>query len=259
MEQKNFFTGFFFIFIILFAVASVLTYLDVFSDFEYIDYVIYFFYLGAPTICVICLFITFRFYGFKSFEGKVWLFFTIGIFLWLVGEWIFFYYDVFTGEAPFPSIADYVYVAGYVPLILAFLQKARYAKIELEFKRTSIIIIILLSIFLFTTIFIAMPILQDPDVPTVDKVAGLLYPYLDLILLTLALFIAVYWGFSVAKGWFFISAGMILITTADITYAYLFSKNIYTGPVDLLFTFCYLSFALGAIYQKKLHEALIMI
>ncbi|NWG10830.1 hypothetical protein HXY33_03640 [Candidatus Bathyarchaeota archaeon] len=50
----------------------------------------------------------------------IWLCFTVGLFLWFVGEAIWMGYAVILGvEIPYPSVADAFWLIGYIPLFVA--------------------------------------------------------------------------------------------------------------------------------------------
>lgn len=90
---------------------------------------------------------------------------------------------------------------------------------------------------------------------SLEKTYNLLYPLMDIVILALALFVAAYWGTLVSRGWYVVAAGMMLNSMADIAFSSLDWRGVYYYPVDLLWIFSYIFFALGALYQKKFHES----
>jgi len=240
-----------------FSIPGIFEYAGYAGNFDLAGFIGYIFYLGAPVISFFILLYVVKFYGLSSFEGRVWLFITIGMGFFCIGEGFFVYYDLFSDEAPFPSIADAFYLLAYLPLTIGFIYKAKYAKVQWEMKKNVMIGGILFIFLVSTIIFVVIPIIQDDTYGFIETAVSLAYPSLDVILLAFALFVAFYWGASVAKGWYFISVGIICMAIADTLFAALEWQGHYFYPIDLLFMLNYLLIAAGAFYQKKLHEEFI--
>jgi hypothetical protein len=114
----------------------------------------------------------------------------------------------------------------------------------------------ILGAFIF--FFEIIPVITKPistDFPPLQKLLGISYPVLNLIVLFLIgdLLIKLKGGkFQVVL--LLILLGFILITIGDVWYAYLDLNGIYTSyhPVDLSWKVGYLLIGLGGFYQSYL-------
>ncbi|MCS7105912.1 MAG: hypothetical protein NZ942_01165, partial [Candidatus Aenigmarchaeota archaeon] len=56
---------------------------------------------------------TYKFYGGKSLQGKSFLFLSLGIFFWFLGETTWGIYEIVLGiKSPRASLADFLWLAG---------------------------------------------------------------------------------------------------------------------------------------------------
>lgn len=211
-------------------------------------------YCLVPALSSVVIFTVYSFYGKQSVEGKTWLYIFLGMLLWTIGELMWVYYDL-SGQDPFPSLADAFFIAAYIPIIYGVITKARYTRVRKNKRNDSIILLILALIIIPTIVYVGYPIIIDNYYDTISKVVSLLYPMLDILLLAFALFIALYWGPTVSRGWYILAAAMIFMTLADILYASLEWNGIWISHLDLLWVASYALFGLGALYQKKYHES----
>jgi hypothetical protein len=211
-------------------------------------------YCLVPALSSAVIFTVYSFYGKQSLEGKIWLYIFLGMLLWTIGEIMWVYYDL-SGQDPFPSLADVVFIAAYIPIIYGVVTKARYTRVRKKKRNDSIILLILALIIIPTIVYVGRPIMTDNYYDSTSKFVSLLYPMLDILLLAFALFIALYWGPTVSRGWYILAAAMIFMTVVDIIYASLEWNGIWISNLDLLWVASYALFGLGALYQKKYHES----
>jgi len=226
----------------------------VLNSLDGIEYPTIAFYCATPVFSALVLFGISRFYGKGSSEGRVWFFITMGMTLWAVGEIIWVFYDL-SDMDPFPSAADAVFIAAYMPIILAFYLKATFTKVEMNAKNNAIIAVLLTAVAIPTFVYVGNPIMTDTDYDLLSKAVSLTYPILDIILLGFALFVAVYWGPTISKGWYIVATAVALMALADTSYAALEWQGVYISHLDLIWVASYIVFALGGLYQKKHHES----
>jgi hypothetical protein len=220
-------------------------------------------YDGSIVIAAIVVFMVLKFYGAKGIEGRVWLLMAIGITFWLSAELVSGFDELvirlgssgLSGEAF--QVTDYLFMTGYVFVIIAFIYKARYAKLYFDPKKAAIIIGLVTAIAIIAAIWVVGPTLGSDDLSNFDKTVNIAYIVLDLMLVCLGAVITLYWGGQVSMGWHIISAAILLMTIADIVYAALDWQGIYFDGnfIELAWIVSYLLFGLGAHYQKKLHES----
>ncbi len=168
MEAKEFLKNPMILLLIIFGIISTIVYLGIPEDSDNFISMTYLVYLASTYISTVMLFYVVKFYGTKSFEGKVWLLISVGMLLWALGETIWYYYDAVAGVDPFPSIADVAYIVAYLPIAFAFIYKAKFTKAKFDMKKTAAIAIILILIALPTAIYVAGPILADEGVLDMD-------------------------------------------------------------------------------------------
>jgi len=212
-------------------------------------------YNAVVILSAIVLFYIFKFYGTRSREGTVWFFMGTSMLLFAIAELIWLYYTLQGWEAPFPSAADTFFLLGYIPLMAAVVWKWRFSKVERDIRKDITIIAIVLLFATPTILYLAIPVVQDQTYDDMSKAISIAYPLLDLIILGFALFIALYWGSTISKGWYIISAALIFMTVADIVFSSMEWQGVYLAKTELLYVVSYLLFALGGLYQKKLHES----
>jgi hypothetical protein len=213
------------------------------------------FYDTSVLLSAIALFYVFSFYGRKSFEGKFWFLMGVGMFLWFIAEVIWYYY-IANDIEPFPSVADFFFIAAYFPIIGGVVYRAKYSKPSFDAKKIGIVVGSVLLMLIPSYIWVAHPILGDTTYGFWDMFFSMSYIVLDLVLFAFAAMIALYWGSQVSKGWYLISFGLAVMTVADVIFAWMEYNESYDPRIELAWVVFYLLFAVGAIYQKKFHESI---
>ena len=230
-----------------------------------------FIYLLPVILAVLAGIFVVRSYGVKSQHGQAFLFFTLGLAFWLIGESLWVFYNLFLQIDPYPSLADFFYLAAYPLIVWGLIKEIRITGIKIGklnkltlalFGITSLIII---SIVTYIEIFLAF----DPSGSLIDNLV-LLYGFADLILAIPVLLVLIlafeYKGGRIFIPWIFIFIGLLLYLFADIHYAVFLDQ--YLGSVypyesiDLLWIAAYLLIALGLLQigyiirgiQKKLQS-----
>jgi hypothetical protein len=180
------------------------------------------------------LIVSHRFGWLSTKSGQISVLITIGLLLWTVAETFWFQLEAI-GANPFPSIADFFYISGYVPFAIALLLNIRTIKVR--FKTPTLIAWILLSAIMFVVIVVidVVPILES--VANLGDVIGAVYPLEDLVIVVLALVIVLkFQAGEVAKAWGFLVLGFIIEALGDILFWYEENAGIYqtTGPYDMV-------------------------
>ncbi|MFH0815750.1 MAG: hypothetical protein V1934_02900 [Methanobacteriota archaeon] len=219
-------------------------------------------YDGSIVIATVIVLMVVKFYGVKGFEGRVWLLLGIGMALWLSAELVSGFdqlamalgSDGLSDEAF--KVTDYLFLVGYVFVVLAFAYKAMYAKLAFDTRKIAIAAVVVLAFAIPAGIWVAGPTMDSEDLSGFQKFVNLAYVALDIVLLGLGAIITLYWGAQVSKGWHIISAAILLMTVADIGYAALDWQGIYFDGnfIELAWIASYLLFGLGALYQMRIHQ-----
>ncbi len=183
-------------------------------------------------------------------EKTVWLVLCAGLILWLLGEILWFYYEVLMGADPFPSLADIMWVLGYPSLFVALL--LLYKIVEVRLKTYEVvfgIVVFIIAVAVFLLFGHMIP--AEEEFTFLEKAVSLFYPVADLFLLYLALLITgLYWAGKLGYSWLLIAVGIILYVVGDLWFAYLEWMELYEElawhPVDFTWIIGDLLVFLGA-------------
>jgi hypothetical protein len=191
-------------------------------------------------------------YKISSSMGKVWAFLGIGMLLWLVGETIYFYYDLL-GEEPFPTIADVFYYVAYIPLTAGLVIQMRLLKLSLSAAEKVLVTVLSVIVSVIIVYFVLWPAIDAfiavPDDP-VGLVAGAMYTVLDIVLLVFVFTVSAKLRHGkINTAWILILAGLIMTTVADSLYWIADNQGIdeIFNWYDLAFLIGYLLVTMGAI------------
>jgi len=180
---------------------------------------------------------------------KLILLFTISVSMSFVAEQIWFGYELI-GEDPFPSWADFFYLAAYPPLIL-FLFKLIKISIRTIPKSNLLFVGLLALSFFLPTYWSTYESAGEQSLT--DLVLSLLYPIADIIVLVPLIIGVLYW---IDKRNYFLTyllLGVFSTLLADTIYVYLFQKDLYFvgNPVDILWIWGYIFFAFAIFPSSK--------
>ncbi len=193
-------------------------------------------------------------YKFSTSSGKIWLFIGIGMLCWTIGDFIYTYYDIYTEEAPFPSIADFFYLIAYVPLALGLLLQTKVLGIKLSIFEKVLILIVFVAVSIFVlwlTLFYPIQLwYEGAPIPPEDMfgiVIGALYPILDLVLLicVLIVFVKLRHG-EINIAWILLLIGILSIIIADIIFNY--KENVLGEEFALTWELYDLLFVIGYLF-----------
>jgi len=157
------------------------------------------------------------------------------------------YILVWGTEGPFPSIADLIWIMGYIPLAIMltqiirrfddFIQPNQYLATFFGTLIGTILILVPLSM---TTVKIG------EDESLLGLAVLIAYPSLDMVIVALCVFVIIIFRKSLIRyHWFLIILGILVFTAGDILFALFESFGIYfSGSIpDVLFLYSYFLFA----------------
>ena len=186
----------------------------------------------------------------------VWFSFSLGILFWLLGESTWAVYALwYSVPIPYPSIADFFWLAGYVPLLYAMFTLAWPFR---EGFSTRKMLVATSSVILLATLILVVLVPQayaskmGQDLAAVS--VGLAYPMLDVVLLMIALPVL----FLFASGTFwrpfrFIVIGLTLTFCGDILFSWATLNGVYYDGsyLELFFHWSYIALAYGFYLRFK--------
>lgn len=233
-------------------VIVALTLLYVFQDY-YIDFLAFFSNILAPIIAGVAVIVSgfsLQKYWHKAGErfSMVWLFFTIGLFLWFVGEAIWMGYVLILGvEIPYPSVADVFWLSGYVPFFVALYLYVKLFGAALSKKTLAISMITTLILTLLVSGTLINPIIGvEEDLTTL--IVDFAYPLFDLALFSVSFIgLLIFLKGNLGKSWLLINAGILSNVAGDVLFSYTTTQEIYYSGhlLELLFLFGYIFFLLA--------------
>ena len=102
-------------------------------------------------------------------------------------------------------------------------------------------------------VFLIIPVISISS-DFVSDIVGFAYPIMDIALLYVPIVgILLFRGGRLAHGWYWLAAGAILFSFADILFSYLTANGAYYGghPLELLYDYGYICFGLGLCSSLK--------
>jgi hypothetical protein len=222
-----------------------------------------------PIICALLstIILYFTITKFKKFDyiKLAWMMILLGIVLYFLGESVYaileigFKVDMYE---TYPSVADYFWSIGYIPLfigVIVMYNGYRKSGLFLGKKWVYVAITIFFVVILYTVIHLLLwPIIIDNETDFLAKFFYLFYPLAD-ILLIFPTFVLIYITSLFGKGyiskpWKYLSLGFISFTFADLIYSYLVWQDLYGvfSIIDILWNFGYLLMGLAGLHQMEL-------
>lgn len=186
----------------------------------------------------------------KSSEAfsLIWLGFTAGLFLWFLGENTWAIYTlILEVDVPYPSLADFFWIIGYIPFFIALLMYIKIFSHALSWKNTLIIIVATLIVTVFVYISILSPI-TSLEKDAITLAMDFAYPTLDILLFFMAtLGLMIFWKGKLGKSWLLICSATLMDVIADIIFSCATAQGTYyCGHVsDLLFSIAYVLYLMA--------------
>jgi hypothetical protein len=186
----------------------------------------------------------------KSRVSIVWLSYSVGMLLWLLGESTWAVYALwYSIPTPFPSPADGFWLAGYVPLMGAMLVMAwPFRDFFSSRKSLTVILTGLVLACLLLAALVPPTYASEIGQDFVTVAVGLAYPLLDVTLLVVALPILLLFGRGTFwRPFLFVTAGLILTFVGDVLFSWATLNGVYYDGsyLELFFHWAYLTLAYG--------------
>jgi len=189
----------------------------------------------------------------KPMFSTAWIGFSVGLFLWFLGELTWTIYVLALQIDPFPSFADALYLGGYVFLFLALISV--FKSFQSAFSNKMLISMLAVTTMLSTGVsyMLLIPALTSTeDLLTITLSAA--YPILDIGLFAAAFAILlIFIEGSIGKAWFLLTSGIILNIAADLLFNYGELQGFYYEghPMELFWLWGYVAFLLGFYIHKR--------
>ena len=190
-----------------------------------------------------------RYWGSKVF-GKAYLALAISFCFVIAGDLTYIYYDWYTEEAPYPSIADVFFLLFYPFAGYHLVKNIQYFKKDLG-GGAKIGVPLLAGLFVAAFAFLTIDLIEEEPL---DFYLGLIFVVGSASILALALLGAAVFRTSVlGQAWLVLAVGIFIYTVADVWYYYLEVIDGYTGShfVDTLWVLGLAAITFGLYKHKK--------
>jgi len=184
---------------------------------------------------------------------RAWLYFTLGLFFWFVGEAVWAGYTLVLGvELPYPSIADVFWMVGYFPLFMGLFSYIKLFRDAITWKKLAATLAVTV-VFTSVSMSLLVPLIFGAKEDLAIKILNFAYPVMDLVLFAVAhLGLLIFWKGKIGKSWLLISLAIATATCADVFFSYATFKGVYySGHMDALYDIAYLLFIMAFYVHAK--------
>jgi signal transduction histidine kinase len=154
-------------------------------------------------------------------DRRPWFLFAVGLALFVAGDVLAYNYDQFFGRPlPFPSIADFFYLAVFPVIVAGLLLLIRRRNTGRD--RASLIdsLIIAIGLGLLSWVFLIAPYAHDGSLSTPAKLTSMAYPLMDLLVLSVAVRLAVSRG-NRGRSYYLTITSIAALFASDAVYGWL--------------------------------------
>ena len=163
-----------------------------------------------------------------------WYLFALGTVLFVAGDVITYNYErFFHTELPFPSIGDVSYLAVYPALIAGLLWLVRRRNPGRDRESFIDSLIVAIGIGVISWVFLMSPVAADAQSTLIEKLVSMAYPFMDLMLVTVVIRLAVGAGRRPPAFYLLAGAAVCLLLT-DSVYTFISIKGIVYNQSGLL-------------------------
>ena len=186
-------------------------------------------------------------------QRAAWYLIAFGQMLFVAGDIITYNYDrFFSGEPPFPSIGDALYLSVYPFLIAGILLLIRRRTPGGD--RSSLIdsLIVAVGVGALSWVFLMAPYVRDESLTLPQKVVAMGYPVMDLLLVSAFVRLAVGAGRR-GTSFYLISGSILILFVTDSIYAWMVLHGGYDNSTGLLeggWGLFYLLLGAGALHRS---------
>jgi hypothetical protein len=219
----------------------------------------------SAVACAVLCFILWRSFNKGELLKTVWGWLTVSLVLWAIAEVIYAVYQhILQVDIPYPSLADAVWVPGYIVLFIGLY--LRYRSLRLTPSRMQVVIATVgfVAFLAVSVIFVILPTISSNEgVSPIEQFLNIAYPAGDLLtVLGATLILMVMLGGQLSRPWLFIGLGYLITAVSDTLYSYgtitgeYGPINFVTGFTDTTYVAGYVLIALGLYTQARIQHIL---
>ena len=187
-------------------------------------------------------------------HGKAWVFFAIFAAFWFIATQVWTVYAVVYHAKPFPSGADFFYLAGYPPHFLFLLFYLQPFKKVISKKMITLGSLIAVTV-LIPNFYMTLDTNAGED--ELATILGTTYPVADAIMLVPAIIgVVLFFRGEVNFLWSLLLFGILIQVAADTAFQYFSLDNSYYNghPIDILYLWPYILFSFGIYDHIKIYK-----
>lgn len=174
----------------------------------------------------------------RSASGRLraaWAALTVGLLGWVVGDAIWTYYELGLHRFPFPSVADVAYLVLPVGACAAMLLFPTGHTAQSQTRLVLDGVIVAAALFLVSWLTILGPVYAAGAESRLALITSLAYPASDLVVLTVAAYVAVRPGYYQRLPLTLLALAMVCFALADSVFVYLAAQDQYASgnPIDV--------------------------
>lgn len=247
----------------LFILANVVMYAFHFGGPVVFDYWTNLMPFIAASSAAAAAFLAWRGYQPGERPRPVWLLLGIGLLCDAIAEAIWACYALaLRVEVPYPSWADFLWMLGYIPLILAMLVQFRLVGVRPSGKRVLVLVLAFAVVLILVVWQILWPIATQPGGSLVERSLDFFYPIADLsVALGALLLVSVFGRGRLGRPWLTLAVGLLMWAFADLWFVYLTWHEMYDSYdwrsvvlQDIPYLMAYVLLALGSLQQRAFLE-----
>ena len=252
-----------FLFSILVAVTLINIVSNYFGEHTAIIMGSYLFISASGGLVILSFIMNYKF-GSTGRHGVAWIMFACFSVSWFIAETTWIIYDVYLEIDPFPSIADFFYVAGYLFLFVFMRFYLKPVKNGISHKMLASAIFVSSILLVFGLTAIGLNATSDPFDTINAKVdvwsfaLALSYPVLDAIVLIPAILgLALFLKGQVKFLWSLICLAIISVSIADIAFVLGNMDELYHigHMIDIFFLWSYVLMSFGVYNHYSLFQS----
>jgi hypothetical protein len=200
----------------------------------------------------------------KRIWGSLW----IGLMLWAAAEIVYAVYELFIlKETPYPSMADILFVPGFIPMFLALYYRYSSLRITPSPRVMLVTGAAFLSLAGLSLVFVLGPIISSPGSGSqIEQVLNIVYPVGDLLVVLGALLsMLALVGGELSLPWGLIALACLILGVSDSLYSFANWTGSYmpdntinpiTAITDISYVAGYVTMAFGLYVQARLQRIL---
>jgi class 3 adenylate cyclase len=190
---------------------------------------------------------------------RAWFILGLAMLAQTLGDTIWFYIEVILGQQPFPSVADFFFIAFYPLALLGLLSLPSAPLRPTERWRIGLdLAVVMITAWMAIWFFIISPTAAQYENGKLDQILAAAYPIGDLVLLG-GIFMLMFRSTegNVRSMLTLYLTGLLLNVAGDLSYAYASLQGTYVNGswMDLSWILAYWFFALAAVRQVYMRGA----